>query len=830
MSSIINGTALPIKQIIPQTRDLLTQYPNLLVSAQPGAGKSTILPLSLLNESWLNGKKILLLEPRRLAAITIAKRMASLLGEEIGKTVGYRIRFEHKVSNSTRIEVVTEGILTRIIQDDNALEDFGLIIFDEFHERSIHADTALTLCLESQAILRPDLRLMIMSATLDLPNLAQFLKAQTIECPMRIHPVDIIYTTEQNLEKLPSLCVQTILRALNETVGDILVFLPGQATINYVKDLLGTKKIAALVHCLYGQLSLEAQQQAIFPDANGYRKVILATSIAETSLTIEGVRVVIDSGFTRQSIFDPKTNLSSLQTVNISLDSATQRSGRAGRTGHGTCYRMWSKMQEAKMKVYRNPEIVDADLMPLALELLKWGASSVDQLKWLTPPPSERYLQAQNMLVRFGAIIDGKISPYGKALHCLPSHPRLAQLLSKAAIEKTYLHLATDIAALLEERDPLSHQDETDFNLRIEGLRRARKNHMPYNPFSKVIKIATHYRKIFGIEENNEPFDPYLSGRLLAYAYPDRIAGRVTSGSNRFMMTIGRKAGLPLTDSLCNEDFLVIAHVDLRRGEGKIFLAAPLKKEDILDSTITNTTIQWDSSKGILLAREEWKIDNLIIQTKPLQEIPTDLAIDVLLKVIKKEGWHLFNYSAEVEQWQNRVTTLSVWDPETNWPNVDTDNLLNCMEEWLVPYLTSCRKADDLKKLDLASILIHWLPFELQNRLEERAPRKLTVPSGSQITLHYLSNGEPPILAVRLQEVFGLLETPTINQGKTPVSLHLLSPGFKLVQITADLKNFWNNTYFEVRKELKRRYPKHAWPENPLDAMAVRGVVKHRLS
>uniref|UniRef100_F4CAZ1 ATP-dependent helicase HrpB n=1 Tax=Sphingobacterium sp. (strain 21) TaxID=743722 RepID=F4CAZ1_SPHS2 len=826
MLSILEEPQLPIQQILSKVQDSLKKHPNLLVSASPGAGKSTLLPLRLLDEPWLKGKKILLLEPRRLAAIAIAGRMASLLDEDIGKTIGYRIRFEHKVSNSTRIEVVTEGILTRMIQDDNALEAFGLIIFDEFHERSIHADTALTLCLETQEILRPDLRLLVMSATLDLPNLAQLLKAPTIECPSRTHPIDIIYTGEQNLESLPSLCVQTILRALHETIGDILVFLPGQAAINRCKDLLKIKKTTAIIHCLYGQLSIAAQQRAILPDEKGGRKVILATSIAETSLTIEGVRVVIDSGFTRQAIFDAKTNLSSLQTVSISLDSAIQRSGRAGRLGPGTCYRMWSKTQEAKMKTYRNPEIIDADLMPLTLELFKWGISSVDQLKWLTPPPLERFLQAQKILTRIEAIMDGKISAHGKMIHRLPCHPRLAHMLSAAASEKLHLHLATDIAALLEERDPLSNTIETDLNLRIEGLRRARKNHTYYQSFSKVIKIAAYYRRLFGIEENNDDPDPYVSGCLVAYAYPDRIARKIEQGSNRFFMANGRKATLLLSDSLCNEDFLVIAHIDFRGGEGKVFLAAPLKKEDVFPLTTHDTNIQWDSNNGAFLAREEWKIDNLIVQTRPLQQIPPDLATEVLLKVIKKEGLHLLNYTTEVEQWQNRVMSLKFWDQKAYWPKADTDSLLNCVEEWLAPYLTKCRKAEDLKKLDLISILVHWLPFELQRKLEKLAPTKLTVPSGSQIRLRYLPNGESPILAVRLQEVFGLLETPTINDGKTPVSLHLLSPGFKLVQITADLKSFWSNAYFEVRKELKRRYPKHAWPENPIDVPAVRGVNK----
>ncbi|WP_206106134.1 ATP-dependent helicase HrpB [Olivibacter sp. XZL3] len=828
MSMIFEGTQLPITQIVPQVREHLANQSNLIVSASPGAGKSTYLPLSLLNEPWLHGKKILLLEPRRLAATSIAGRMAAQLKEAVGRTIGYRVRFERKVSQATRIEVVTEGILTRMIQEDNALEAFGLIIFDEFHERSIHADTALTLCLESQQVLRPDLRLLVMSATLDVPNLAQLLQCPTVECPSKTFPVDIVYTGEQVVEKLPYLCVQTILRALKETTGDILVFLPGQAIIHQCKELLQAKKTAAAVHCLYGQLPLAAQQAALLPDAKGARKVILATSIAETSLTIEGVRVVIDSGFTREAKFDPRTSLSSLQTVAISLDSATQRSGRAGRLGPGVCYRMWSKLQETKMKPYRHPEITETDLMPLALELLKWGVSAVNQLTWLTPPPLERFTQAQNTLARMGALKEGKITAHGRALHRLPCHPRLAHMLSQAAAEKTYLHLATDIAALLEERDPLSDKAEADFNLRIEELRRTRKNHLRTGPFVKVIRAATYYRDLFDIEENNDSPDPYITGRFLAHAYPDRIAGNTVQGSNRFIMANGRKAALDPHDSLCNELFLAIAQLDIRAGEGRIFLAAPLQKEDILPWTTQLQSLVWDGSKGGLHGQEEWKIDSLIVQSKPLREIPEALATEVLLQAIKREGLDLLNFHAEVEQWQNRVLSLRHWNPEEGWPAVDTTSLLESADKWLTPYLYTCRKTEDLRKLDLYRILSHSLPVWQQRRLDELAPIKLTVPSGSQIKLQYAPNGEPPVLAVRLQEVFGMLKTPFINEGKTPLVLHLLSPGFKPVQITSDLKSFWNSTYFEVRKELKRRYPKHAWPENPYDAPAVRGAINRR--
>ena len=819
----ITSTDLPIQQILSKVCELLISYNNLIISAAPGAGKSTLLPLALLHEPWLKNKKMLLLEPRRLAAASVAKRMAFLLGEEVGQTIGYRIRFESKISANTRIEVVTEGILTRMLQEDNALASYGLVIFDEFHERSIHADLSLAFCLESQQILRPDLKLIVMSATLDIPGLSRLLKAEVVECPGRIFPIETIYTGISTLENLPLLCAQTVARALRETDGDILVFLPGQTSIKKCQDLLNSESRDTIIHTLYGQLSLEAQIAAILPDPKRRRKIVLATSIAETSLTIEGVQVVIDSGFTRKAVFNPKTGLSSLQTVPITLDAAAQRSGRAGRLGPGICYRMWSKATEERMAPYRTPEILDIDLMSFALDLLRWGVTDIHQLNWLNLPPASRFLQAQQNLAYIGASFKGKISAHGKQMQQLPCHPRIAHMLLLAA-EKKHVPLAADIAALLEERDPLNTSAEADISLRIEYLRKIRQERRRDKHCARIIKTATAYRLFFQVAERNEPVDPYLTGMLLSLAYPERIAGNSGGDGLLFYMANGQKAMLNNNDSLKQEDFITIAQVDARQGQGKIFLAAPIKKEELLSKAKLIKTVIWDSDKGGLYAQEEWKIGSLTIEARTLSQIPEDLANEALLQAIMKDGLSLLNFNASVEQWQNRVMSLRIWNPEDGWPLVDSSTLLSKATQWLSPYLVQIRKNDELKKIDLTQALQHWLSYEQQTALQTLAPTSFRVPSGSTVSLTYLPDGAPPILAVRLQEVFGLLDTPRINAGKTSIVLHLLSPGFKAVQITTDLRSFWNSTYFEVKKELKRRYPKHFWPDNPFEAKAVRGV------
>lgn len=814
---------LPVKAIIPQVCEFFKAQNTLIVSAPPGAGKSTLLPLALYKEPWLEGKKVLMLEPRRLAAKTIASRMASLLGEHIGQTVGYRIRFESNVTNVTKIEVVTEGILTRMIHSDNALEDVGLVIFDEFHERSIHADISMALCREAQHVLRPDLRILVMSATLNMPLLSQTLQAPIVESQGKQYPVNIIYTGEQHEIMLPEMTAKTVMRAARENEGDVLVFLPGQAEIKKCEAILRKELPSFKVHPLYGQLPPSKQQSAIMPDRQGRRKVVLATSIAETSLTIEGISIVVDSGFGRVSRFDPKSGLSRLETVQISRDSANQRAGRAGRLGPGVCYRMWSKATQERLAEHRTPEILEADLAALVLDMAEWGITDVGQMTWLTPPPKGALAHAVETLNQLNALENGRITPHGKKIHALPCHPRIAHMLIKAD-ESHNLPLATDIAALLEERDPMSKDTGIDLNIRIEALRRFRANDGSGGRMGRIEKVAASYRKLFDLAADDGPIDPYETGVLLAHAYPERIAYARPGNNAQFQLANGKYAMVGHRDDLAHEPWLAIAHVDAREGLGKIFLASPLNPKDLAPLVKQQDVITWDTRKGGLIASRELRIGSIVLQSKPLPSPDESHLATAISNAIKTEGETLLPFNEEFEQWQLRVLSLRKWRPQEHWPDVSTPTLLLTNEEWLGPYLSQIRKPEDLKKLNLKAILHYHLGGDMQAALDRLAPEKIAVPSGSLIKLQYQQNGAAPILAVRLQEVFGLADTPTVNEGKTSVLLHLLSPGYKPVQVTTDLRSFWDNTYFEVRKELKRRYPKHAWPDDPWQEKAIKGV------
>ncbi|WP_028298385.1 ATP-dependent helicase HrpB [Olivibacter sitiensis] len=818
---------LPIYSIIPDVKRKLLEQNTLLVSADPGAGKSTLLPLELLKEPWLADKKIILLEPRRLAAISVAKRMADILGEELGRTIGYRIRFDKKTSIHTRLEVVTEGILTNMLQHDNALEGIGLVIFDEFHERRIHTDLSLALCKEVQQILRPDLRILIMSATLDLANLSAMLGAPLVRCAGRQYPVKINYMGRMLLEDLSAHCAKVVCRAMHETEGDILVFLPGQAEIRTCMQLL-EQLVAGQVelHALYGQLSMQEQQRAVLPSAEGKRKVVLSTSIAETSLTIEGVKVVVDTGFTREQIFDPRSGLSQLRTVPISMDIAAQRCGRAGRLAPGTCYRMWSAADEGRMKNFITPEILEADLLPLALHILHWGAYDVQTLTWVSPPPEQRFQQAMSTLEELGAAKNRYITAHGKEMANLPCHPRMAHMLLKV-VGSPLLPLATDLAAILDERDPMAQFSSTDIALRMDGLRRARRENR-LGAFRKIDQVALFYRRLFGVDPSNAAVDPYDCGLLLSYTFPERVAQAFSGRMGHFKMANGHTAMLDMQDDLSHEPWLVIAHVDARKDYGKVFLAAPISSEQVLKQAHMRDQVCWSKRMGGLVARREWCVGHLLVETKPILHIAENVRVKAVIDAVQAEGADLLDFGDAFLQWQNRVLSLRLWNKDERWPDVRVESLLPLASEWLAPYITDVRKNEDLKRLDLRDILNSWLPYALQVELKQLAPEKIQVPSGSLIALHYRANGEMPVLAARLQEVFGMLDTPTVNSGKQKVVMHLLSPGFKPVQVTTDLRSFWSDTYFEVKKELKRRYPKHEWPENPYDAKPVRGVVKKR--
>ncbi|MCF8374352.1 MAG: ATP-dependent helicase HrpB [Bacteroidales bacterium] len=818
---------LPITEVIPEVREKLAAENTLIVNAPPGAGKSTLLPLALMDEKMLGGKKILMLEPRRLAARTIAARMASLLGDDVGEKVGFRIRFENRTSERTQIEVLTEGILTRMLHSDNSLEGVGLVIFDEFHERSIHADIALALCREAQRVLRPDLRILIMSATLDMPQLSSLLSAQVVVSEGKQYPVEIIYTGPNDERMIAEITARTVVKASREKEGDILVFLPGEGEIRKCEELLRKDIQGIAIHPLYGMLPQGQQLAAIMPDRAGKRKIVLATSIAETSLTIEGIKIVVDSGFGRTSKFDPKSGLSRLETIQISKDSADQRAGRAGRLSPGTCYRMWSQATHQRKAEHRTPEIMEADLADLVLDLAQWGIMDAQQLAWLTPPPQAALSQASDTLHQLEALENYRITTHGKKLHALPCHPRIAHTLLMAQ-EEDLLALACDIAAILEERDPLPKESGIDINLRIEALRRARKENRLGKKMARIEKVASSYRKLFSVEEDNGAVDPYETGLLIVHAYPERIAASRPGNNAQFQLSNGKFAMAGHKDDLAFEPWLAVAHLDAREGTGKIFLASPLNPKDLAPLVKEKEIITWDSRKGGILANKELRVGNIVLQSKPLPSPNLELIKRAISEALQKEGESLLNFDEDTNQWQSRVMSLRTWRPDEGWPDVSTSWLLKNNADWLGLYLDKIRKPEDLKKLNLAEILQNSLTWDQQKNLDKLAPQRIEVPSGSSIRIKYLAYGEAPILAVRLQEVFGLSETPKINEGKTALVLHLLSPGFKPVQVTSDLRSFWDNTYFEVRKELKRRYPKHAWPDDPWTEEAVRGVRRRR--
>ncbi len=818
---------LPIVHSIDAVRRALSENNSLIVTAPPGAGKSTVLPLALLNEPWLNEKKIIVLEPRRLAARAIANRMSDLIGEHVGKTVGYRIRFEQRVTNETRIEVVTEGILTRKLQGDNALEETGLVIFDEFHERSLHADLAMALCRQSQQVLRPELRMLVMSATLNVPRLSELLKCPTVTSEGRQFPVEIHYGENADPFMLPEFAARKVLEATRENEGDVLVFLPGEGEIRKCAGLLELSLQGVSLHPLYGQLSPREQQMAILPHPGGRRKVVLATNIAETSLTIEGVRIVIDSGFARVSRFDPPSGLSKLETTRISVDSADQRAGRAGRLAPGVCYRMWTRATQSRLDDHRSPEILDADLAPVVLETAVWGARSINELMWLDLPPQGHVQQAVEVLTQLGALENGIVTAHGREIHRLPCHPRIAHMLLLAPDDHAR-QIGCDVAAILEERDPLNREEAgADIVLRIEALRRARSTQRLSGRFARLEKVAASYRQMFSLSADHSAVDSHEVGLLIAHAYPERIASSRPGNNAQFQLSNGRLAMIGHTDSLAHEPWLAVAHMDLRDGMGKIFLAAPLNPKDLASMVKSIPVITWDTRRGGLLAQTETRLGNILLQSKPLAQADPDLIHQVLIAAVKNEGHSLLNFDDEFEQLQHRILSLRKWNGD-RWPDAQTDVLLETAESWIAPYLENIKRPEDFRRIDISKAYLSSLPWEMQQELERLAPARLEVPSGSKIKIEYQPSGASPVLAVRLQEMFGLAETPTVNNGKIKVVLHLMSPGYKPVQVTSDLSSFWNGLYFEVRKELQRRYPKHSWPEDPWSAKAVAKGRSHK--
>ncbi|HET6226352.1 MAG TPA: ATP-dependent helicase HrpB [Bacteroidia bacterium] len=827
----------PIQQIIPDVKRSLEKQSLLILQAPPGAGKSTILPLQLMDEPWLSGKKIIMLEPRRIAARAVATRMASLCDEPVGKTIGYRIRFENKVSAQTQIEIVTEGILTRMLQNDNALEGVGMVIFDEFHERSLQADLALALCYQLQQILRPDLKILIMSATLDGAKLSALLNhAPILTSEGRQFPVTLNYIAVDEKVPLHLHMARIIKKALGEQEGDILAFFPGAGEIQRTQQLLEQEGVAANVLPLYGDLSQQKQQEAIAPDAKGIRKVVLATSIAETSLTIEGIKTVIDSGYARVPRFDPRSGLTKLETIRVTKDAADQRAGRAGRITAGVCYRLWSEGSHMHLIDHRKPEILEADLAPLMLELSQWGIKNMEELTWLTLPSAGAQAQARELLHALQALKENQITEHGKKMLQLPTHPRIANMLMESLeFEKKnaapFIALACDVAALLEERDPLQREAGTDISLRIEVLRKYRSGervNADRQILDRIERLSFSWRKLMRTEVDNQAPNHFHIGKLIATAYPERIAQRIDKNGLRYRLGNGRMARLAEHDPLSADEWIAIAQLDAGTTEGKIFLATAFDSRDLMELATEKKVITWDNDKKMVVGSIQKQVGNLTLESKPIHQIDESDRITVICKMIREEGLRVLNWGEAQQDLQTRILSLRAWRRTELWPDVTEAHLLDTLEEWLSPYLIGVYKLTELQKLDFHQIILSILPWELSQKLNTLAPAKIEVPTGSMIKLQYAMDGSKVEMAVRLQELFGLLETPTVNEGRNKIVIHLLSPGYKPVQITQDLKSFWSKTYFEVRKDLLSRYPKHHWPTDPLTAQAVRGPKKRQ--
>ena len=842
---ISHNIALPAAQIALDINKALEKHNSVVVTAPPGAGKSTLLPLTImagLNNS-ANGPsnagktssctgKVLMLEPRRLAARQIAERMAHMIGEPVGQTVGYRVRFENKVSSQTRIEVLTEGILTRMLVDDATLEGVDVVVFDEFHERSINSDLALALTRQTQQIIRPDIKIVIMSATIDASRICNLLKAPLIESEGRMFDVDIKYANANaDRRDISQMAASATIEAHNRHKGDILVFLPGQGEIERCQQLLGSALLPTSVIPLYGNLPPQQQYKAIAPSRDGERKVVLATPIAETSLTIEGVRVVVDSGLCRQMMFDARTGLSHLETVRISMDMATQRSGRAGRVAEGICYRLWTKASEHLMGEQRKPEIEEADLAPMLLEIAAFGENDVKALPWLTMPPQSNVVKAHSLLISLGAIDKkGCITTLGKRMAALPCHPRIARMILQAS-DQLLKGVACDIAAILEEKDPMGESARTDLGLRITTLRQARRNKQT-DKWQRIAQIAAEYRRMAHVAEDNNDVAPTDIGMLVAYAYPERIAMSIDNIGG-YRLASGANVKLEQNDSQAAHKWLAIASLNnASTAAGRIFMAAPLNPDDLDDSIITERdNISWDSKQGCVLMQTERRIGKLTISSKPIHNAVAEDVVNIICEAVKKDGMSMLDWSnAEVTRLQNRVAQVAAWHPELNIPDISTEHLTANAKDWLPLYIDEGghikSTAAELKKLKLAEILWNSISYQTQQEINRLAPTHIAVPTGSHIRIEYRHGAEAPVLSVRLQECFGMKRTPCIDDGRQPLLMELLSPGFKPVQLTQDLESFWQATYFEVRKELRRRYPKHYWPENPLEAEAVMGVKK----
>ncbi|XCN72542.1 MAG: ATP-dependent helicase HrpB [Candidatus Electrothrix aestuarii] len=832
---------LPVYKILPQLEAALAEQGCAVLTAPPGSGKTTLVPLALQDAPWLQGKKILLLEPRRIAARLAAEYMSELCQKPVGQAVGYQIRFERRISVQTKVEVITEGILCRRLQQDPELNDIGLVIFDEFHERSLDSDLAFTLCLDVLSGLREDLRILVMSATMDAEAVSSLLgNGPVIKGEGQIFPVrkDFFPPLPQYASSHPDDLARSTSRAIRQVLtqeqGDLLVFLPGRGEIRRVQEQLRDLE-KLIVHPLHGSLKSAEQEAALRPDPAGRQRIILATTIAETSVTIEGISAVLDSGWKRVPRFDGNSGLSRLDTVRISRASAEQRAGRAGRLGPGTCYQLWDKGVDMGLQAYDQPEIAQADLAPLVLELAHWGVTEPAQLSWLTPPPAAAFAQGKELLQRLGALDRlGKITDIGRAMAGFPLHPRLSRMLLMAGKEGR--QTAIDLAALLSEADILSGHDSVDLEDRLHCLQRFRGQGR-----TAVQGMGGNSGACARVEQSSRQLAALLKGKsvekketlsvggLLAIAWPDRVAQRRSLGS--YKLVSGRGGLLHAHDPLTAAQWLVVPSLDAGRQNGRIFLAARLEQDEVealfAEELREEDEVLWDAQAERVVARCVVRLGQVLLSEKPLPQPEPTAVQDALLAGIRSLGLESLPWSAKARQLQARLICLRSWQPEVEWPDFSEANLLADLEKWLGPYLAGLRSLKDCAGLNLEQILLARLSFQQQQALDRDAPTHWQVPSGSRITLEYRPE-EPPILAVRLQEVFGLAETPAICQGRVPVLLHLLSPARRPVQITQDLRGFWESSYFAVQKEMKGRYPKHHWPDEPWAAVASAGVKRRK--
>jgi ATP-dependent helicase HrpB len=817
----------PITPLLPEIRATLAATPRLVLEAPPGAGKTTQVPLALRDEPWLAGKKIVMLEPRRIAARAAAQFMSQQLGEPVGQTVGYRIRFESKVSAATRIEVVTEGILTRLIQDDPELSGIGAILFDEFHERHLAGDLGAALALDIQATLRPDLRIVVMSATLDGERIEWWLDAPRISSPGRSFPVRIDYPPARAQESVEQQLVRVVRQALDENPGDLLAFLPGRREIARVQGMLNQalQRDDVDVVALHGELSLAEQQLALAPAEDGLRRIVLATNVAESSVTLPGIRAVIDAGLAREPRFDPNSGFTRLETVVISQASADQRAGRAGRVAEGAAYRLWP--QSRRLDPSRTAEIAQAELSGLALELAAWGSA---ELPWLDAPPVGALAQANELLMRLGALdAQQRITPLGRRMLELGATPRLGAAAMRAP--ETLHALIADLLALMEARSPLRGEASRsdDFRVRVNALHawRDRRSATGYasgvdaGALAAIDQASKGWRRRLDVRSaaSGVPHS-HAVGDLLLHAFPDRIARQDENNPTRYTLANGRGARLHEQTALLGEPWLVVLDLRHESRDSLILSAAPLDprvlEADYPDQFQRGRFVRWNEERSAVEAFEERRFGAIVLERRSVP-VQAEDAVPALLSAIRSRGLDALPWSDAARRLRLRMQSLREWAPELALPDVSDTHLLDSLHDWLGPYLQGKRKLDALSEDDLSQALAALFDYEQRRQLDAQAPDSLTVPSGQTRRLEY-SPGEAPVLAVKLQELFGLADTPRIANSRIPVTLHLLSPAGRPIQVTQDLKGFWERTYPEVKKELKGRYPKHPWPDDPWTA------------